>query len=339
MSDTVAIRTGGLETDPSRSRNGAVDCLRGGLLVAMLAVHLIAAHAAPAQAKLLHERFGIFLISAAFVALSGFLTGLPSQRRGFSHGALTALRLLLVMVGFAVLAALLRQGLGAALGTAEGCAPSGFRPPERFESLGILLPIALVALLSPLVRLPGFTGWMLGITLGVAWAVAPTALGWTRGEGGGWVAGILFRRAVTPYYTVSTFVALVLAGALLSRAFEALEVRGAQGALLRSASLATAVVLATPPVASVIDAVYRGSATLGELVAFLYWTAPSPCCSGPTGRPSPGLMGPSRARWRCLEGTRCGSSRCTSCCLSWISSSVRRPVRRRGLGRSSSCSC
>src|SRR6266571_3392272 len=121
------------------SRNAAIDVGRGALLAGMVVVHVASAHGTAAQVNALHAWFGIFLISAGFVWLSGFVLGL----RGGSHAARAlrvALQLVLVMVAYAVLLSLLRHLFDRLSGGEAACAArSGWAPPLRFEDLGILL--------------------------------------------------------------------------------------------------------------------------------------------------------------------------------------------------------
>jgi hypothetical protein len=259
------------------SRNLSLDVLRGGLLLAMLGVHVAAAHATSAQASALHGWFGVFLISSGFVALSGYLAGARPPEplgSGLAHALDTTARLLLVMLVYAALASLLRHGLALAEGGAAACAVrTGWSAPARFESLGILLPIAIVQLLAPLSR--GRTGQLCLGLLAVGAVLLPWATAAIPPEGAvGQVVGVLARRSVTPFYTVSTFVAVGLVGVLLGCHARRLERLAPAGIIGRLAAGIGAVLLAIPHLGQpILDGLHGVFDPLGALATLVWWSA------------------------------------------------------------------
>lgn len=241
----------------------------------MLAVHVVAAHASGEQASALQNGFGIFLISAGFVFLSGFVAGLkrsPLTGAELAHGASSGLRLWAVMVAYAVLVSLVRHFLSLGAGGSEACAAQlGWAPPLKLESIGILLPLGIVQMLAPLSRFKRCTGLWIIAALALLFGLMPLALADVNGEGmAGRVAGLLTRRTLTPYYTVSTFVAVGLVGALLARLG---ALKGPRG-IGRVALVVLAVALAHPlSSAAVLDPLYAESTAAGTLATLLYWCA------------------------------------------------------------------
>jgi hypothetical protein len=256
------------------TRHEGLDVLRGGLLTAMLAVHVLAAHATSAQMSEVQRWLGIFLISSGFVALSGFVLGLkpgPLTAKEATGAVETGVRLVLVMFGYAVLVSLLRHGLSRAAGGAEACtAMFGWLPPLRLESVGILLPIAIVQMLGPLVRWRGKLG------LGVVGALALTFMSapwWMEGlaEQGParLMADVLYGRTLTPYYTVSTFLAVGLVASILGRLG---LVRGPRSAPLRWLLVLAAVALVAPQWSQpILDGSHRYGVLAGSFATLGYW--------------------------------------------------------------------
>ena len=258
----------------SQGRDVGLDVGRGVLLLAMLAVHVISAHGSAGQVDWLHGQVGVFLISSGFVGLSGYVVGLRARGpvgakalRGLDRG----LQLLLVMFGYGVLLSLARHGLSLAGGGAAACsAQTGWIPPLRFDDLGILLPIALVQVFGPTASMRGRLGLIVVAVLALGWMSLP----WLTQGQDNLVVDVLTRRSLTPFYTVTTFVAVGLVGVLLGR----LRPRILDGRNISRAgsmaSLVTAVILATPPVSrAAIDPIYRVLGELGGSAATLsYWS-------------------------------------------------------------------
>ena len=266
-----------IESIPA-TRNQGLDACRGGLLVCMVLVHVLSASGRAAQVNALHGFFGVFLISGGFVWLSGFV---HSFREGESRPGtwLRALRvtlqLLLAMVAYGVLSSLLRHLLIRAEGGASACAArAGWIPPLRFEDLGILLPIALVTLAAPLAKVRRLPGAALVALLAVGSLLLPGATESVPHEGfAGAVLGVLARRSLTPFYTVTTFVALGLAGVLLGRTslrrFLLQEPSRVAGLL----GLAASLLLGVPQWSgAILDAAYRANALFGAAATLVYWS-------------------------------------------------------------------
>ncbi len=263
----------------SAARNPTLDVARGTLLLAMVGVHVLSAHGTAAQVSALHDWFGVFLISSGFVALSGYVAAMRggTARWGDAAGSgRTALHLLLVMVAYGALLSLGRLGLSIATGGPEACtARFGWSPPLRFEDLGILLPIALVQVHAPLARGSGRWKTALLAALALGWMLLPTWTAGVSGHGlGPAVVAVLTRRSLTPYYVVSMFVGLGIAGLIAGRmrwAGGAAPGRPWPAALLLAASL----LLAIPPVAdAAIGPAYRWGGPVGGAAATtLYWLA------------------------------------------------------------------
>ncbi|HSK02021.1 MAG TPA: hypothetical protein VK932_12305, partial [Kofleriaceae bacterium] len=202
-----------------RDRLVGLDVARGLLLCAMLAVHVVSAHGAADHVNALHGWVGVFLISSGFVGLSGYVIGVRARRlapaelgRGLDRGV----QLVLVMFAYGVLISLLRHGLMLVGTEASACgARHGWTPPLRFDDLGILLPIAIVQILGPLAGARPKVA-ALGLTAAAAGVMLVPAL--TAGIDGGLPLAVLTRRALTPFYTVTTFVAIGLVGVALGRA-------------------------------------------------------------------------------------------------------------------------
>lgn len=268
--------------DDNSERRTGLDVLRGGLLVAMLAVHVLSAHAAAAQASAMHAWVGVFLISSGFVGLSGFIVGSrpgPAGREGWLKAVDAALHLIAVMVAYGLALSLLRHGLCVAAGGELACSVrDGWRPPERFGSLGILLPVALVQLLAPLARSARGVALAAAALLAAAWMVLPALTAGLPAEGpSGAVVGALTRRTLTPFYTVSSFVAIGLACALLGRAFRAWTCARGEPALstaLRVGCVLAAIALAVPRWSKpLLDQAYRGGQLAGALATLAFWVA------------------------------------------------------------------
>jgi hypothetical protein len=263
-----------LPSMPAAGREPGLDIGRGALLVAMLAVHVVSAHGGTGHVRVLHEQLGVFLISAGFVGLSGFVIGLHSRGSPGSqlaHGLDRALHLVLVMLAYGILLSLARHGLALAAGGPAGCtAERGWVPPVRFDDLGILLPIALVQALAPLAR----AGRLTPPTLAVAAAAIMCLPVLLRGVAHP-VVGVLTQRTVTPFYTVTTFVAVGLAGVALARGRWAILAPRTISPAGGLAGIAIAVVAALPSVSrAVLDPVHLAAGELtGSVATLAYWTA------------------------------------------------------------------
>ncbi len=276
-----------------------VDVARGLLLCAMLAVHVVSAHGAAEHVNALHGWVGVFLISSGFVGLSGYVIGARARRctpaelgRGIDRGV----QLVLVMFAYGVLVSLLRHGLMLAGTEASVCAARhGWTPPLRFDDLGILLPIAIVQVLGPLAGARAKLA-ILGLAAAAVGVMLVPAL--TAGLDGGVVLGVLARRTLTPFYTVTTFVAIGLVGVALGRArprWLTADVTPAVAVL----AFAAAAGLAIPPVSrSILDPTYRALGLAGgDLAALAYWSvvliaflrAFTSLAGAPAGAPGHGL--------------------------------------------------
>lgn len=251
-----------------------LDVARGVLLIAMLAVHVISAHGSAAHVNALHGWIGVFLISSGFVGLSGYVVGLRTRAltpaelgRGLDRGV----QLVLVMLTYGILLSLLRYGLVLAGPAETACAArDGWAPPLRFDDLGILLPIGIVQMLGPLAGARGRAAVPAVGALSLGVMMVPAL---TEGLDGGVVLDVLTRRTLTPFYTVTTFVAIGLVGVALGRA----RPRWLEGTLPRAAGAACggiAVVLAMPPLsAAVLDPLYQaGGAIVGGVATLAYWS-------------------------------------------------------------------
>jgi hypothetical protein len=259
-------------------RNEGLDVLRGALLVVMLGVHVVAAHAPTEHAAAMHAWFGVFLVSSGFVALSGYVAGArrdPTTRADALGALESGVRLLLVMVAYSVLASLVRHVFALAGGGPPACAAAthGWVPPRAFESLGILLPIGLVQIAAPAARLPRKLGPLAAALIAFAFALLSAAPG-PVGDPGilGAALDVLVRRAVTPYYTVATFVAVGVGAAALAQTG---LLRGARTWAARALLVAVAVALAVPPVSrAALDPVFSSAGPVaGALGMVLYWSA------------------------------------------------------------------
>lgn len=253
---------------PRPERDPGLDVLRGALLTAMLAVHVIPAHGTAAQGQALHGFAGIFLISSGFVALSGY--GAALAERSAWHRLERALRLVLVMVAWAVLLSLLRQVLAA---RPAGCPAPEWLPPARFESIGILLAIALTQLAAPLCRVGQALGTTLAVSFGFVLMLLPAAAAWVPAVGVFHaIYSVMTQRTLTPFYTLTSFVALGLMGAVFAVHVQRLP--RVQGPVLRALLVAAAVVLASPRVSGrVLDHGYSAAGHVGGAAAtLLYWS-------------------------------------------------------------------
>jgi hypothetical protein len=250
-----------------------IDVARGVLLVAMVLVHIVSRHATGPQSGAFHQWLGIFLVSSGFVGLSGYVTGARGDSSGKSwlRAFESGLHLLLVMGVYGILISLLEHGLNGLAGGSSACtAQFGWAPPVRFESLGILLPIAIVQVMAPMARVRGRWVSAAVLVLAVAWMLLPEL----DPREGSTMQGILTGRTITPYYTVSTFVAVGLAWAVLGRRrwHEVLELRSTPSRRLVAAP--TCLVLAIPEVSTaLLDPAHRvGGPVLGAVATLLYWT-------------------------------------------------------------------
>lgn len=257
-------------------RFGHIDAARGTLLVGMLAVHLVSRHTT-AEALWMQQWVGIFLISAGFVAVSGMVHGLKPSRPGNWLQALdSCLHLLVVMVTYAVLISLTHHFVGVLAKTPEACyARYGWTPPLRLDDLGILLPLALVRLLSPLVSLPRTVALSLLIPLCFAGMFLPGAENLSDRDGAiGWLSGVLFARTLTPFYTVSYFVAFGLLGAITARWIRRAVVSTPESRTRRAGWLLLACFLAFPKVSQgVLGLAYETAGKpLGSALTLVYWS-------------------------------------------------------------------
>ena len=256
------------------NRLAGLDIARGGLLLAMLAVHVVSAHGPAGQINALHGYVGVFLISSGFVGLSGYVVGLrtrslalPELGRGLDRG----LQLVLVMFAYGVLLSLLRHGLLLAGSETRACvARDGWTPPLRFDDLGILLPIGIVQILGPLagararLAIPGM------VALAVGSMILPAL---TADLDGNLILEILTRRTLTPFYTVTTFIAIGLVGVALGRA-RPTWLGQPVPPLVAATSGGCAIVLAIPPLSSAVIApiFHAGGQLAGSLVTLAYWS-------------------------------------------------------------------
>jgi fucose 4-O-acetylase-like acetyltransferase len=250
-----------------------IDVARGVLLVAMVLVHIVSRYATGAQSGAFHQWLGIFLVSSGFVGLSGYVTGARGGSTGKSwlRAFESALHLLLVMGVYGILISLLEHGCNGLAGGSSACtAEFGWAPPVRFESLGILLPIAIVQVMAPAARARGRWVSPAVLVLAVAWMLLPEL----EPREDSTVQGILTGRTLTPYYTVSTFVAVGLAWAVLGRGrwHEMLERRSTPTRRLVAAPMC--LVLAIPAVSTAVldPAHHMGGPVLGAVATLLYWT-------------------------------------------------------------------
>jgi hypothetical protein len=257
-------------------RYEGLDIARGILLAAMLGVHVLSAHGTASQVNLLHGWVGVFLISSGFVGLSGYVIGLRARGLGGAEllrGTDRGLQLVLVMFGYGVLLSLLRHGLALLGDGAAACAAErGWTAPLRFDDLGILLPIAIVQVLGVLAG--ARPRWIIPAlaALAIGWMILPAL---TADTEGGVLLDVLTRRTLTPFYTVTTFVAIGLVGVALGRARPRWLLEPSGGPAARLVAVALAIALAMPPVGrAVLDPVYRASGALaGDLSTLGYWAA------------------------------------------------------------------
>lgn len=250
------------------TRDAGLDILRGVLLTAMLGVHVAAAHATPAQGQALHAHFGIFIISSGFVALSGYAAAL--SRRPLSRRAMGALQLILVMVAWGVLLSLLRHAL---THREEGCTASAWLPPTRFETLGILLAIAIVQVLVGITSAPPRIAAAVSLALACALTLLPGADTVVPREGAiRQVFDVLTQRTLTPFYTLTTFIALGVAGALLGSRSQGAQTE--RPPLLRALSAAAALTMSLPAVSgAALNPLYgKGGNAVGGLATLVYWS-------------------------------------------------------------------
>jgi hypothetical protein len=257
------------------ARDEGLDAARGALLLVMVLVHVVSAHASGEAVTAMRDGFAVILISAGFVTLSGWVAAMkdgPATRTDASRAIASAVQLLLVMGAAAVAFSLLRHALAGLAGGAASCrADAGWTPPDRLDDLGILLPIALVQLQSPLAR-AGAPGRGLLLALAALWSALPVLTAAVPDQGAaGAIVGVLARRTLTPFYTVSSFVAFGLAGAFLART-RVRDWAARTSPRGGAASLAAALGLAFPPVAAAVElAAYRPAQALGAVASAGYW--------------------------------------------------------------------
>ena len=258
----------------STGRKTGLDVARGVLLVAMVAVHLLSAHGTAPQVGVLHGWVGVFLISSGFVGLSGYVVGMRGPgalpRRMF-RGLDRGLQLLLVMFAYGALLSLMRHGLLLLGDGAQSCAARfGWLPPLRFDDLGILLPIALVQIFGPVASARG--RWVLPVlgALALLWMLLPEL----TAAGDNVIVDVLARRTLTPFYTVSTFVAIGLVGVLLARARLRFLDDDAGAPAVSVASLGIAIALSLPPCSrAILDPIYRAAGPIaGTSMTLVYWS-------------------------------------------------------------------
>lgn len=255
------------------ARLAGLDLARGLLLVAMLAVHVVSAHGPAPHVNALHGWIGVFLISSGFVGLSGYVVGLRSPAltlRGLARGADRGLQLVLVMFAYGVLLSLLRHVLALGGASGECAAQHGWTPPLRFDDLGILLPIAIVQLLGALGGARASISVIALVALAAGTMLVPAL---AAGIDGGLALDILVRRTLTPFYTVTTFVAIGLVGVALGRARPRWLHGEATLAVAAACGIAT-LVLASPKVSTaLLDPIYRaGGDSAGSLTTLGYWS-------------------------------------------------------------------
>jgi fucose 4-O-acetylase-like acetyltransferase len=252
----------------------SIDVARGVLLVAMVIVHIVSRHATGAQSSLFHEYVGIFLVSSGFVALSGYVAGGRGvfTASGWLRALENGFHLLLVMASYGVVVSLLEHGLARLAGGAAACRTEfGWAPPVRFESLGILLPIAIVQLIAPLAR--ARSRWMSAgvLALALGWMLLPEL---ARDRPAHGLLGVLVGRTLTPFYTVSMFVAVGTAWSIVGRRrwHAVLERRSSPGT--RAAAAVICALLALPAVStSVLEPIHEVGGTIAGAVATLgYWS-------------------------------------------------------------------
>lgn len=260
-------------TNQLNNRLAGLDIARGLLLVAMLGVHVVSAHGPASHVNALHGWVGVFLISSGFVGLSGYIVGLRSRTltwRELGRGVDRGVQLVVVMFAYGVLLSLLRHLLTLGGASGECAAQHGWTPPLRFDDLGILLPIAIVQMLGPLagartrIAIPGI------LALAAGTMVVPAL---TAGVDGGIVLDVLARRTLTPFYTVTTFVAVGLVGVALGRTRPRWLEAKVPGSVAVACGLA-ALLLASPPVsAALLNRVYGTAGTsIGSLATLAYWS-------------------------------------------------------------------
>ncbi len=264
------------ETATSQTRHQSIDVARGALLAGMVAVHVVSAHGSADQINAMHAWFGVFLISAGFVWLSGFTAGLrPARPGGGLKAARVALQLLLVMVAYAVLVSLARHVLDRISDPEVACAArAGWSPPLRFDDLGILLPIAIVQVLSLSVG-KGRAGRIAAaaMALGSLLLLGASAQGPHDGPVG-FLLDVLVRRSFTPFYSVCVFVSLGIAGALVGCSRARALLIGRAGRLEAAAALALSLAMGVPSWSqSVLDVAYHAGAVLGAAATILWWSA------------------------------------------------------------------
>jgi hypothetical protein len=262
--------------DAPSARFPTIDLMRGALLAAMLAVHVLSAHGTADQVNAMHTWFGVFLISAGFVWLSGFTTGLrPARASDVLRAVRIACQLVLVMVAYAVLLSLARHFLDRISDADVACAArAGWSPPSRFEDLGILLPIAIVQVLSLAAR-AGKTGRTIAAasSLGSLMLLGVSATGPHEGIRG-LLLDVLVRRSLTPFYSVCVFVALGVAGALAGSGKLRTLLTAAPGRIPAFAGLAVALAMAMPAVSQpILDVPYRAGAIPGAAATIVWWSA------------------------------------------------------------------
>lgn len=254
-------------------RLAGLDLARGLLLVAMLAVHVVSAHGPATHVNALHGWLGVFLISSGFVGLSGYVVGLRSRAlnvRELARGADRGLQLVLVMFAYGVLLSLLRHVLALGGASGECAAQHGWTPPLRFDDLGILLPIAIVQALGSLAGARVSASVIALVSLAAGAMLVPVL---TAGIDGGLALDILVRRTLTPFYTVTTFVAIGLVGVALGRA-RPRWFHGEGTLALAAACGIASLVLASPKIsAALLDPIYRAGGDIGGSLATLaYWS-------------------------------------------------------------------
>jgi fucose 4-O-acetylase-like acetyltransferase len=260
--------------EAARTRIASIDVARGALLAGMVAVHVASAHGTAGQVNSLHAWFGIFLISAGFVWLSGFVAALGPPR-GMLRPLRIALQLLLTMVAYAVLLSLVRHLVERWSGGDIACAArAGWSPPVRFEDLGILLPIALTQLLAAPLRGKRWASVALA-----ALAVASLLLLGLSADGpraglSGLGLDVLVRRTLTPFYSVCVFIALGLAGTLAGGSRISALLTGAPRRAPSIAGLSLALAMGVPAWSqAVLDIAYRAGPVVGAVATLAYWTA------------------------------------------------------------------
>jgi fucose 4-O-acetylase-like acetyltransferase len=255
------------------NRAHGLDVARGVLLAAMVAVHIVSAHGPAAHVNALHGWVGVFLISSGFVGLSGYVIGLRSRELGLAtvaRGVDRGIQLLVVMFGYGVLFSLLRHVLAFAGAGGECAAEHGWQPPLRFDDLGILLPIAVVQMLGTLAGARARVVIVVLVALAATVMVLPPL---TSNIEGNVVIDIFTRRSLTPFYTITTFIAIGLVGVALGRARPAWLTRACPRAVAATC-VVTAIVLASPRVSGpFLDRLYLATGVYGgALLTLAFWS-------------------------------------------------------------------